>query len=143
MKEQKYLYPTHEAGKRLFLKNIQGTITNLNLIRLKDIADYTDFPEIAPPHPISGYQAFMNYIVLAEPFVHNSGGRIIYLGKGDHYLIGPEKEYWDICMLIEQKSVQDFFAFEQNTDYLKIMGHRLAAIDDARLLPLESIVPNF
>jgi len=137
MKSKTYLYPSYEAGRDLMLKNIQGSIVNLNLIHLKEIADYSEFPEIAPAKEISGYEAFMLYIDLAKPFVEQSGGEILFIGKGDRFLIGPQDEQWDVCMLIRQRSVSDFFAFEQNPDYMKITGHRSAAILDSRLLPLE------
>ncbi|WP_367331379.1 hypothetical protein [Sphingobacterium multivorum] len=137
MERKNYLYPTYEAGRGLMLKNIQGSIVNLNLIRLKEIADYSEFPEITPTSEISGYEAFMLYIDLAKPFLEKGGGEILLIGKGDRFLIGPQDEQWDICMLIRQKSVSDFFAFEQDPDYMKITGHRSAAILDSRLLPLE------
>lgn len=138
MKSKTYLYPTYEAGRDLMLKNIQGSIVNLNLIHLKEIADYSEFPEIAPASEISGYEAFMLYIDLAKPFLEQSGGEILFIGKGDRFLIGPQDEQWDVCMLIRQRSVSDFFAFEQNPDYMKITGHRSAAILDSRLLSLET-----
>jgi len=137
MKSKTYLYPSYEAGRDLMLKNIQGSIVNLNLIHLKEIADYSEFPEIAPAREISGYEAFMLYIDLAKPFVEQSGGEILFIAKGDRFLIGPQDEQWDVCMLIRQRSVSDFFAFEQNPDYMKITGHRSAAILDSRLLHLE------
>ncbi|WP_312334602.1 hypothetical protein [Sphingobacterium sp.] len=137
MGSKTYLYPTYEAGRDLMLKNIQGAIVNLNLIRLKEIADYSEFPEIAPTSEISGCEAFRLYIDLAKPFLEQAGGEILFVGKGDYFLIGPPDEQWDICMLVRQRSVSDFFAFEQNPDYMKITGHRVAAILDSRLLPLE------
>lgn len=57
-------------------------------------------------------------------------------------MIGPDHEQWDLCMLIKQKSVTDFFNFEQNEGYMKISGHRTAAIEDSRLLPLEEVLIN-
>lgn len=140
MLNKTYTYPTYEAGRHLALKKIQGSIVNLNLIRLKEFADYSDFPDIAPETTISGYEAFMSYIQLAKPFVEQAGGEILLVGKGGRFLIGPENEQWDICMLIKQKSVSDFFAFEQNPDYMKITGHRSASILDSRLLPLEMLL---
>ncbi|WP_333863771.1 hypothetical protein [Sphingobacterium sp.] len=137
MTKKTYLYPSYEAGRGLALKNIQGPIVNLNLIQLREIADYADFPEIAPVKEISGYDAFMRYIQLTKPFVEKSGGEILFIGNGERFLIGPDTEKWDICMLIKQKSVMDFFAFEQNPAYMQIIGHRIAAISDSRLLPLE------
>lgn len=134
-----YIYPTYEAGKNLAMKNIEGAIINLNLIRLKEVADYAQFPELAPTTAISGYDAFMKYVKLTQPFLEQSGSELLFIGKGDHFLIGPEAEKWDLCLLIKQKSVQDFFAFEQNDAYMQITGPRLAAVADARLLPLQSL----
>lgn len=135
--KQTYLHPTYEAGKALFTKNIKGAIINLNLIKLKDVADYAASPHLNPGKPISGLEAYNLYIKEALPFVKASGGEILFIGKGDTFLIGPADEQWDICMLVKQNSVADFFAFEQNAEYMKIAGHRTAAIEDARLLPLE------
>lgn len=139
---EKYLSPTFEAGKHLFQKNIQGSIVNLNLIKLKKEADYSMYPELKPAENMSGMEAYLIYIRETEPFLKARGGEIIFIGRGDHFLIGPENEYWDICMLIRQKSVQDFFSFEQNEDYMKIVGHRTAAVEDSRLLPLEEVLWN-
>lgn len=137
-----YLSPTFEAGKHLFQKDIQGPIINMNLIKLKKEADYSQYPDLNPSETISGWDAYFTYIRATEPFLKESGGEIIFIGKGDQFLIGPENEYWDICMLIRQKSVNDFFSFEKNEAYMKIMGHRIAAIEDSRLLPLEEILLN-
>ncbi|MCL1667952.1 DUF1330 domain-containing protein [Elizabethkingia ursingii] len=137
---EKYLSPSFEAGKYLFQKNIQGSIVNLNLIKLKKEADYSAYPDLKPPHNITGHEAYLIYIKEAEPFLKASGGKILFIGKGDLFLIGPENEYWDLCMLVRQKSVSDFFSFEQNEDYMKITGHRTAAIEDSRLLPLEEVL---
>ncbi|UKB84756.1 DUF1330 domain-containing protein [Chryseobacterium sp. MEBOG06] len=135
-----YLSPTFEAGKHLFLKNIQGPIINMNLIKLKKEADYSQYPDLQPSEKTSGWDAYFTYIRETEPFLKESGGEIIFIGKGEQFLIGPENEYWDICMLIKQKSVNDFFNFEKNEAYMKIVGHRIAAIEDSRLLPLEEIL---
>lgn len=142
MKSEKYLSPTFEAGKHLFTKKIQGSIINLNLIRLKKEADYSAHPDLKPDEKTSGWDAYFTYIRETEPFLKERGGEILFIGKGDLFLIGPENEYWDLCLLIKQKSVNDFFSFEQNEAYMKIIGHRIAAIEDSRLLPLEEILPN-
>lgn len=137
---QNYLSPTFEAGKHLFMKNIEGSVINMNLIRLKKEADYSQYPDLQPSEKISGWDAYFTYIRETEPFLRESGGEILFIGKGDQFLIGPDHEYWDICMLIRQKSVNDFFSFEKNEAYMKIMGHRIAAVEDSRLLPLEEII---
>jgi hypothetical protein len=42
-------------------------------------------------------------------------------------------------MLITQSSVNDFFAFASDEAYMAGVGHRTAALEDSRLLP---IVPS-
>jgi hypothetical protein len=61
---------------------------------------------------------------------------LLFLGQGGHFLIGPSEERWDAVMLVRQRSVADFIAFASNPEYLAGMGHRLAALEDSRLLPL-------
>ena len=39
-------------------------------------------------------------------------------------------------MLVRQRSVQNFMAFASNPEYMRGMGHRTAALEDSRLLPL-------
>jgi hypothetical protein len=39
-------------------------------------------------------------------------------------------------MAIRQSSLDDFFAFASNADYLAGVGHRTAALEDSRLIPL-------
>jgi hypothetical protein len=70
------------------------------------------------------------------PFLKESGGNIVFLGKGGRYLIGPQDEQWDLVMLIRQKSLSDFMTFASNQEYLAGLGHRTAALVDSRLLPI-------
>jgi len=39
-------------------------------------------------------------------------------------------------MLVKQRSIESFFAFASNSEYLAGIGHRTAAILDSRLLPV-------
>lgn len=51
---QTYLEPTQEAGRALFMRGIPGEVVMLNLLRLRQVADYAANPELAPVQPISG-----------------------------------------------------------------------------------------
>jgi hypothetical protein len=51
-------------------------------------------------------------------------------------LIGPINGRWDVAMLVRQRSVNNFIAFASNAEYMKGLGHRIAALEDSRLLPL-------
>lgn len=131
-----YLNPTQESGREFFQRNISGQVVMLNLLRFRKIADYSETPELAPANPISGEEAYQRYIEQTLPHLIKSGGEIMFLGQGGLFLIGPTNERWDSVMMIRQNSVQDFFAFASNQEYLKVMGHRTAALEDSRLLPL-------
>lgn len=131
-----FLEPTQESAVALFRRGVTGPVVMLNLIRLRETADYSASPELAPATPISGAEAFDRYIQHTLPHLKASGGEVLFLGQGGAFFIGPETERWDIAMLVRQASLEDFIAFASNTEYLAGLGHRAAAAEDTRLLPL-------
>jgi hypothetical protein len=133
---QNYLMPTQEAGRKFYMRQIQGSVVMLNLLRFREIADYSLDPELMPTKPLSGKQAYQLYIEHTLPFLTRSGGEILFMGEGRDFLIGPTNEQWDAVLLIKQSSVDSFMAFQSDTDYLKGIGHRTAALIDSRILPL-------
>ena len=139
MDQKKYINPTQEAGRDLIMRNIQGNVVMLNLLRFREIADYSANPELAPLEPITGEQAYQIYIDETLPYLTASGGKILFLGEGGSYLVGPMEERWDRVMLIQQTSIESFMQFASDEGYLKIIGHRTAAIEDSRLLPIVEI----
>ena len=134
--KERYIEPTQEAGAALFARNIQGEIVMLNLLRFKEIADYTAYPELAPDTPISGREAYERYMDHTLPYLRESGGELIFRGEGGPFVIGPPDEHWDLVLLVRHKSLQVFMAFASNEGYLKGAGHRTAALEDSRLLPI-------
>lgn len=112
-----YLEPTQEAGREFFTRNIQG-------------------PVVMPSGPISGEAAYKLYMDHTLPFLTKSGGEVLFYGSGGKYLIGPSEERWDAAMLVRQASVTSFLAFASDQSYLLGIGHRTAALEDSRLLPL-------
>lgn len=137
-----YLEPTQKSGAALFSRNISGEVIMLNLLRFRDVADYSANPELAPDESITGREAYRKYIDHTLPFLKESGGDIVLLADGGQYLIGPQEEQWDLVMLIRQNSLADFMAFASNQAYLVGMGHRTAALEDSRLLPLVELKDN-
>ncbi len=135
----RYLDPSDANAVAFFGRNIEGPVTMLNLLRLRETADYAEFPELAPAEPITGRAAYDRYIEHTLPFLRASGGELVYLGAGGDYFVGPEDEGWDLAMLIRQDSVQSFLPFATNDEYLAGIGHRTAAVLDSRILPLVDI----
>ncbi len=131
-----YLEPTQAAGRDFVMRQIKGGVIMLNLLRFRETADYSANPELAPEAPISGAAAFQKYIDHTLPYLRESGGDLIFLGEGGSYLIGPEAERWDLVMLVRQHSAESFLAFAAHEAYLGGIGHRMAALEDSRLMPV-------
>lgn len=136
---ERYLEPSFDAGRALAMRGLSGPVVMLNLLRLRAIADYRATPQLAPPAPISGAQAFQRYIDHTLPYLRDSGGELLFLGEGDRLLIGPPHERWDLVMLVRQRSVEAFFDFATHEAYQRGLGHRSAAVEDSRLLPLSEL----
>ena len=143
-----YLEVSEAAGRAFFSRPITGSITMLNLLRFREVADYSATPALvpavasaigtAPPSatPLSGEAAYLLYMDQTLPHLAASGGELLFYGRGGPWLIGPPGEYWDAAMLVRQSSLQSFLAFASNPAYLEVMAHRTAALADSRLLPL-------
>ena len=55
----------------------------LNLLRFRQQADYTAAPDLAPPSPISGSEAYDRYVRHTLPFLTAGGGSVELLrGRG-------------------------------------------------------------
>lgn len=131
-----YIEPDHDAMAAFFADPPDGPIVMLNLLRFREVADYSANPELAPEQPISGREAYDRYAAHAEPFVKESGGEVLFFGDGRPFLIGPSDHHWDAVLLVRQKSAQSFLGFASNEAYLAGIGHRTAALEDSRLMPM-------
>lgn len=131
-----YFEPTQESGRAFVRRGISGEVVMLNLLRFREVADYSASPELAPQGPVSGAQAYDRYIAHTLPHLRRSGGDLLFMGAGGRWLIGPQRERWDRMLLVRQSSVEAFMAFATDENYLGGIGHRTAALADARLLPL-------
>lgn len=136
-----YLEVSQTAGRDFMMRGISGPVVMLNLLRFRAQADYSANPHLAPAVPASGREAFMRYYEHTLPFLKASGGEVLLLGDGGPWLIGPSDERWDMAMLVQQTSVEAFIAWNSDAAYLAGIGHRTAALEDSRLLPL--VAHNF
>ena len=134
---QTYLEPTQESGRAFFMRGIAGNVVMLNLLRYRAIAGYSASPQLAPATPIAGEAAYLLYMKHTMPHLEKSGGKLLFFGRGGSFLIGPDNERWDAAMLVQQSSPAAFMAFASNSEYLAGIGHRSAALEDSRLLPLQ------
>jgi uncharacterized protein (DUF1330 family) len=131
-----YIEPTMESAGNFLKRGIKGPLVMLNLLRFREVADYAAHPELKPGTPITGAQAYDLYMTHTLPYLRQSGGELLFVGDGGSLLIGPAGERWDRILLVQQSSIEAFMSFAANERYLAGLGHRIAAIEDSRLLPL-------
>lgn len=139
MDRETYIDATKESGLHLVKWDKPGPIIMLNLLKFKDVADYSQFPKLAPASSVTGERAYHNYMAAVRPLLESAGAEVLYKGSGGPFAIGPQDEVWDLVLLVKHKSIQVFMEFAVSEDYQKIAGHRTAALADSRLLPSVAI----
>lgn len=107
-----------------------GPIHMLNLIRLRDTAEYPD------GRHATGLEAYAEYSRLSAAAAQANGMRIVWRGRFEMMVVGPETECWDICFVAEYPSVDAFVNLMRHPDYRAAMAHRQAGVIDSRLVRL-------
>lgn len=138
-----YLEPTQESGATFVRRGLAGPIVMLNLLRLREQADYSGSPSLAPEQPVSGAEAYRRYEEHTTPFLAAAGGQVLFRGEGGPALIGPLEERWDLVLLVRHPDARTFLSFADNREYLAGLGHRTAALADSRVVPLTATAANF
>lgn len=131
-----HLAATRDAGRAFFSAPPAGPLVMLKLLRFRTVADYAAHPQLAPPAPISGEEACRRYVAHTAPFLEKSGGEVLFVGHARAFLIGPESERWDAAMLVRQRDAQAVLANASDPARMAGIGHRVAALEDSRRLPL-------
>jgi uncharacterized protein (DUF1330 family) len=131
-----FLEVTPEQGAAFFGSPEHGPVAMLNLLRFRDVADYSHAPDLAPHAPISGREAYARYMREMLPLLQQSGGEVLFSGSSAAFLIGPQDEQWDHVLLVRQASKASFLAFASDPAAQQVTAHRTAAICDSRLLPI-------
>ncbi|UTW62479.1 DUF1330 domain-containing protein [bacterium SCSIO 12741] len=139
MQDKKYLDATPEAGRDFYINHQEGAVVMLNLLKFKAEADYEGLDHLAPDEPITGKEAYREYMSETMPYLQAAGSEVLFYGSSSAFVIGPADESWDAVLLVKHASAAQFIAFAQNEDYLKIAGHRKAALEDSRLLPIKEL----
>lgn len=132
-----HISPTPESIAAFTQRGFSGPIRMLNLLRFRDTADYSALPDLAPDEPITGAEAYQIYSAHTLPLLAEVGGKAIFMGTGGPLLIGPSEARWDQVLIIEYPDVAAFAAMTQNPEYHAGAGHRTAALQDSRLLPMQ------
>lgn len=100
----------------------------LNLVQFRAQAAYED------GRAATGRQAYAAYSRESGPIFAALGGHILWSGRPQLMLIGPEAEAWDIAFVAAYPSGQAFIDMIRDPAYQKAALHRTAAVADSRLI---------
>ncbi len=123
-----YIDPTKEIFAAFRENNREGPIEMLNLVRLRAAANYTD------GRKATGAEAYAAYGRESGPVFERLGGKIIWQGKFELMLIGPQAERWDHCFIAQYPNVAAFVEMVRDPVYREAVKHRQAAVEDSRLI---------
>ncbi len=123
-----YIDPTKEIFALFRENNREGPIEMLNLVQLRATAKYEDGRQA------TGAEAYAAYGRESGPVFARLGGRIVWQGKFELMLIGPQSERWDHCFIAQYPSVQAFVDMIRDPVYREAVKHRQAAVEDSRLI---------
>ena len=126
-----FVDPTKETFAAFRADDRPGPIHMLNLVRLRARAAYPDGREA------TGAEAYAAYSRESAPVFAGLGGAIVWRGRFELMLIGPEAERWDLCFIAAYPSVAAFVAMIRDPVYREAVKHRQAAVEDSRLVRLE------
>lgn len=87
----------------------------------------------------SGEAVYTRYAQNAAPFVAEVGGKLLWQGKADHYLVGDEEDRWDKVLLVEYPSRAAFLQMIQFPKFQEVQKERLAALECTVLIASTSV----
>jgi uncharacterized protein (DUF1330 family) len=123
-----HIDPTKEVFAQFRANDRDGAIHMLNLVRLRQRAAYPD------GRMATGAQAYAAYGRGSGPVFRRVGGRVVWQGRFELMLIGPQEERWDLCFIAEYPSVAAFVEMIRDPVYREAVKHRQAAVEDSRLI---------
>jgi len=126
-----FIDPTREQFAAFRTSQRPGPIHMLNLVRLRERAQYPD------GRALSGADAYRAYAQDSAPVFKRVGAHQFWLGRFEHTVIGPSDERWDLVFIAEYPSVDAFVTMVRDPQYRAAVKHRQAAVADSRLIRLE------
>lgn len=132
----RYVDPSRDQFGAMMKAPDEGPIHMLNLIQLRDKADYDDGREA------TGAEAYKAYGRESGPIFERVGGKIVWSGAPRLMLIGPQDKSWDIAFIAEYPSPAAFGEMIKDPAYQKAVKHRQAAVEDSRLIRMHPRDPG-
>lgn len=131
-----FILPTQESVQDMMGRLPEGPFVMLNLYRLRDVADYSAHPEVAPASRVSGRELFDRYAAGMERHLAAVGAKRVFLADAGSCLIGPSGERWDVMQMVRYPSPRAFLALMSKEEIQADLPHRFAMLEDSRVIPM-------
>ena len=129
----KYLNPTREAFDFFKLLPRDTPIHMLNLLRYREQAEYPEGHPLAA-NGWTGRRAYAEYGKTSGPIFQRVGGMIIWRGKWEAMVTGPEDMHWEDAFVAAYPNAGCFLEMITDPAYQKAVVNRSAAVLDSRLI---------
>lgn len=108
-------------------------INMLNLVRYRDLAAYPD-GHVHASKGWSGARAYEEYGLTSAPIFERVGGHIVWRGRFETVVTGPDAEQWDAAFIAAYPNAGAFLAMVTDVDYKLAVVNRQAAVATSRLI---------
>ena len=125
MKIENKILPNEEQLKGFTDEPEKGPIKMLNLVKLKDKAEYQDGRE----SDISGLEAYTIYGKEVVEHLNKVGAKLIFSGVVDRLMIGEADDMWDLVAIAEYPNRKAMLKMIMDPDYQESAKHREAALE--------------
>lgn len=124
MAERSFLEINKEQFKVFMKLPMDMPVVMLNLLKFKDKV---------PETGLSGAESYKEYMKQAMPFFAKAGAEVLFFGKPQTMLIGPEDEgLWDKVLLVKYNTISGFIGMVKAEGYPTHL--RMQSLNDSRLI---------
>jgi uncharacterized protein (DUF1330 family) len=119
-----------------------GEVVMLNLLRFKDRAggDADDAGSNGDGSGRTGAEEYGRYSELVVGMVEARGGRVVWVGRPEHVLIGDvDGDRWDLVALVSYPSRRAFVEMVSQPAYQDAHRHRESGLERTVLLGCEAL----
>ena len=125
MKVENKILPNEEQLKGFTDEPEKGPIKMLNLIKLKNYAEYADGRETN----LSGLEAYMLYGEETKIHLEKVGAKIIFSGPVSRLMIGEADDMWDLVAIAEYPNRKAMLEMIMDPNYQESAKHREAGLE--------------
>ncbi|HEX6476809.1 MAG TPA: DUF1330 domain-containing protein [Acidimicrobiales bacterium] len=123
--------PTREQFEAFANHEREGEVVMINLLH---------FAPSNASSPSGGEDAYRDYGKAAVKMVEDRGGRVVWIGRPEHVLIGDsERDHWDLAVLVSYPSRQAFIDMVTTSEYQDAHRDREQGLDRTVLLGCEPV----